>query len=137
MPDLDLDDLIFDPLFAATCGAVQVTRNVQTVDSTGRAVIAPTTYDITTNNYSTVVTPANGATLRQFPEMQRVEGSIQLITNFSLQVATDTTAADIVTFDGKQYTITNMMNYLPYGQGFVIAVGTMIQLLSNLEDIPC
>ncbi len=121
-PSLDLDEVLFSVEFAADPGTCTVLRQAQTVDSTGRASSTPAYTDISSYPWSSVVTSPSANKLMQYPELQRIAGSVQVITNFPLQVAAEGFAADVVNYLGVDYTVTDLTDYTQFGGGYVIAL---------------
>lgn len=116
MPFLDVSDVLADPDFADN--ALQVTRNALVVGTNGRGVVTPST-----QQFSGVVTQADGQTFERFPEASRVSGSITITTTFHLRQGGADIDADIVTDAyGKRYTVIGKSDYSRYGAGFIIAL---------------
>ena len=118
MPLLDVTDVLSDPDFADT---ITVTRQVETVDGHGRGQIGPQTF----SNVTAVVTAGQGDVLKYFPEMVNVRGAVLIHTTFRLISASETTQADLVTWEGRTYQITELNDWSTFGAGFIMAVGTL------------
>jgi hypothetical protein len=121
MPLLDVTEILDDPSFSAEPGTVQVVRNVETIDQFGRVQLSPTTIDISSPPYSTIVTPSKGADLVFMPDVGRVTGAIDVYSTFRLNVETDTTAPDTVVWESKLWTVRTVQDFSPFGRGFVAA----------------
>lgn len=122
MPLLDVTDVLFDPMFAANPGAVQLIRSTQTVNNYGETVLTTVTTDISTLPWTAVVVPADGDTLDLLPDTERAGGVIEVYTNFVVNVATDTTAPDLIAWEGKQWTVRLVHDYRQFGQGYTCAI---------------
>lgn len=121
MPFLDVSDVLCDPEFVdrkLTC-----TRQAQSVGSDGLAVNTPTV-----TPFFGVVTSNRGDVLQRLAEGSRIQGSITIHTRFLLQDGRNGSDADLVTWQGRQYTVTNVNDYSTYGAGFVDAECDLIPL---------
>ncbi|NTA27399.1 hypothetical protein [Allorhizobium ampelinum] len=123
MAGLDVSDLLSDPDF---CDDFTVTRSVETIGSNGRSTYVTSDFTLTG-----VVTGDGGAILRQFPEATNIGNSLMFHTVERLVLETDTTSADVVTWHGRTYKITNQRDYGNFGQGIYISVGTMIETVDE------
>ncbi len=121
MPFLDVTDVLLDPDFLDT--TLSVTRNAQTVTDGGIAVDAPTT-----TGFYGVVTSLNGSVLQRVAEGAHIEDTITIHTPFKLIAGQAGYDADVVNWQGLQWTVTNVNDYSTYGRGFVAATCTMKQL---------
>lgn len=110
MPLLDVTVAILDPMFL---DVLSLTRLAQSVGTNGRATNTPTTAPI----YG-VVTNDKGDMLNRTGDAGQVLGNITVHTLERLSAGTESTEADIVTWDGSDYTVDNVSNYSRYGQGF-------------------
>jgi hypothetical protein len=121
MPLLDVSDVLLDPLFMDL--TLSVTRNAQTVGNDGIAVISPTT-----TGFYGVVTSMNGSVLTRVAEGERISDTITIHTQFKLIDGQSGYDADVVNWQGLQWTVTNVNDYSTYGRGFVAATCTLKQL---------
>ena len=121
MPFLDVSDILADPDFA---DGFAVTRAVQTVSSAGLA-----TQTTTTTAASGVVQAGTGDVLNLLPESARVSGTIEIHTTFRLKLATGTGPADVVTWGGQDYLVTQLNDYSTFGAGYVMAICTLRPLV--------
>lgn len=112
MPRLDVSDA-FDPDFMDPLACV---RTAQTVGDNGRTIDTPTTIP-----FSGVVTNDDGDTLQRGSDSARVAASINVTSPFVLRIAGTDCDADVVQWDGRAYTVTNVKDYGTYGAGFAIA----------------
>lgn len=121
MPLLDVSDVLLDPDFMDS--SLACTRQDQTVNDDGLAVNAETV-----SPFSGVVTNNTGDILLRRAEGERIAGSITIHTKFRLCDGQDGRSADIVTWLGARYTVTNVANWSTYGAGFVMATCDLIPL---------
>ncbi len=122
---LDVTPVLRSAAFADT---IDVIRNTATVDDHGRNVITPKTIE----GVSAVVTRAGGNILRREIAGEHIEGSISVYTHFRLTDGRDAThrdlSADIVVYDGNQYTVTVVKDYSRWGEGYVNATCELLPL---------
>jgi hypothetical protein len=121
MARLDVSDVLLDPDFMDL--TLTVTRNAQTVGNDGIAVIAPTT-----TGFYGVVTSLNGSVLTRVAEGEHISDTITIHTQFKLIDGQSGYDADVVNWQGLQWTVTNVNDYSTYGLGFVQATCTLKQL---------
>jgi hypothetical protein len=121
MPLLDVSDVLLSPDFMDL--TLSVTRNAQTVDNDGIAVISPTT-----TGFYGVVTSLNGSVLTRVAEGERISDTITIHTQFKLIDGQSGYDADVVNWQGLQWTVTNVNDYSTYGVGFVQATCTLKQI---------
>ena len=122
MPFLDVTDVLSDPDFADT---VSVLRTATAVDIFGENLATSAT---TTSAVSAVVTPASSNDLKRLPDTARLEGAITLISTFRFTSGQPGFTADVVTWQGRQYTVMNLDDWSQFGAGFVRATATMLSL---------
>ncbi|CAD5276683.1 conserved hypothetical protein [Bosea sp. 62] len=121
MPLLDVSDVLSDPLFA---DAANVTRSVVDVDpQTGRSVKTETTTAI-----SVVVTSDKGRNLQRNPEAALSTGSIIMHSVFRFTEGGAGLDADVVTWNGRRYTVVTVDDYSRYGAGFTCATCRLLDL---------
>ncbi|NTG00106.1 hypothetical protein G6L30_08230 [Agrobacterium rhizogenes] len=118
MPLLDVTEILSDPDFADT---ITVTRSVEAGFDHGRPQITMQTF----TDIIAVVTAGQGDILKYFPEMANIQGAILIHTTFRLTSASDTTQADTVTWQGRDYQVTGLNDWSTFGAGFIMAVGTL------------
>lgn len=118
MPLLDVTEILSDPDFADT---ITVTRSIQSGFDHGRPIVTTQTF----LNVTAVVTAGQGDILKYFPEMANIQGAILIHTTFLLTSASETTQADIVTWQGRDYQVTGLNDWSTFGAGFIMAVGTL------------
>jgi hypothetical protein len=119
MPTLDVSSVLLSPEFCDT--RLKCIRSSQTVGDDGIAVNTTQT-----TRFSGVVTADSGLDLRRDPEGSRVTGTISIITMFFLQDGKSGEAADIVCWQGRQYTVIDVQDYSRYGRGFIEAKAELI-----------
>lgn len=121
MPLLDMSDVLSDPDFLDF--SLICTRNAQTVGSDGLAVIASKQMP-----FAGVVAATSGQDLRRRSDGEMNVGEISIITKFLLIDGRPGNTADVVTWNGNTYTVTNVEDYSKYGRGFVAATCDLVQL---------
>lgn len=121
MPFLDVSSVLTDPLFADL--SLRCIRSAQTVGDDGIAV--ETTQTIP---FAGVVTAVSGTVLEREAEGSRVSGSISIVTKFRLEDGKNTLAADVVSWCGKRYTVSDVQDYARYGAGFVQATCELLPI---------
>lgn len=114
MPLLDVTSVLYDPMFMDSSGTY--TRNVQTVGSNGRASLAPTTTQL-----FGVYTNKDGSLLTRGADSEYIIDSFTLHTQTKLTAGQTGDTADIVHWQGADYTVVRVANYSTYGAGFVMA----------------
>lgn len=117
MPSFDVSDA-FDPDFMER---LVCARQVQTVGSNGRAVNEEQKV-----RFMGVVTNDSGDNLQRGSDAARVAGYINIVTPFVLRMDSADFDADIVQWDGRCYTVTNVKDYSTYGRGFTIASASVM-----------
>lgn len=91
-------------------------RNAQTVGNDGIAVSAATNMP-----FSGVVTSDRGDVLVRMAEGSHVTGTIYVHSKFPLSSSAAGQDTDIVQWNGRQFTVTDVNNYSTYGAGFTCA----------------
>lgn len=112
MAALDMSDA-FDPEFM---DPLVCERNRQTVGVNGRAVDS-----VARVPFLGVVTNDTGDTLTRGTDSARVAAGINVTTSYQLRMDDAHHDADVVEWDGRRYTVTNVKGYGTYGSGFCIA----------------
>lgn len=112
---IDVTDILLDPDFADPITCV---RAIQGVDSQGIA----SNYEDTDTVFYGVVTSDTGDILDRFDGGDRVKGNIIIHTMYRLRVGgEEDEQADIVEWQGKRYTVSNVNDYSHFGKGFIAA----------------
>lgn len=119
---LDVTDVLLDPEFMDT--GLLCKRSIQSVGDNGRA-----TNTVTATPFSAVVTSDDGDLLVIVADGERKKGSIMLHTTFRLSAGDgEDNIADVITWQGKDYTVSKVNNYSNFGRGFVAASCDLLPL---------
>src|SRR5690348_2308285 len=110
MPLLDVSSVLDNPMFS---GSLTCTRNTQTVGNDGIAVNSAAD-----TPFTGVVTSDTGDVLMRLAEGSYIKGSITVHTRFKLLDGSTGQDADIVTWQGRKYTVSSVNDYSTYGAGF-------------------
>lgn len=113
MPLLDVSAVLLDPMFLDTSGTF--TRNTQTIGAHGRAALTPVTAPV----YG-VYTNKDGSLLTRGADGEHIVDSFTLHTQTRLTAGQTGQTADIVHWQGADYTVERVANYSTYGAGFVM-----------------
>jgi hypothetical protein len=124
MPFLDLSEVFFDPDFLDT--TLTCTRNLQGVGQDGVAF-----NQASTNPFNAIVTSDSGAVLKRVADGSHIVDTIMVHTLTRLIDGQSGYDADVITWSGANWTVTNVMNYSTYGPGFVCAICTLVQLAGS------
>ena len=120
MPFLDVTRVLSNPRFA---DAATVTRTTVAVGpQTGRTVETTTETAI-----SVVVTSDKGRNLQRNPEAAISTGSILMHSTFRFTEGGEGLDADIVTWNGRRYTVVTVDDYSRYGAGFTCATCRLLE----------
>ena len=111
---IDVSELLSDPDFL-NYGLV-CERNLLEIGVDG--VARKTTKLI---KFNAVVTPDTGEILDRTGEGERIKGRITIHTSFRLLDGAEGGTADIVRWDSKRFTVSNISNNMNWGRGFVSA----------------
>ncbi|MCY1459295.1 hypothetical protein D9M71_767610 [compost metagenome] len=99
-------------------------RSTQTVGDNGRA-----TNVVTSTPFVGVVTSDKGDILERLAGGERKTGSITIHTIFRLTAGSgEDSIADIITWQGRDYTVANVNDYSHFGRGFVAASCDLLPL---------
>lgn len=120
-PWLDVSDVILDPMF--NDNTMTYTRLAQTVGADGLSVETPTT-----SGFNGVVTSVSGSVLHRVAEGEHITDTVLIHTMTRLTDGQMNYTADIVTWSGVTWTVTNVNSYSQYGAGFIAATCTLIPL---------
>lgn len=121
MPLLDVSDVLSDPMFA---DAAVLIRTMVTVDpATGRTISAQVETTI-----SVVVTSDKGQNLRRMPDAAASEGSIIVHSTVTFTEGGDGRDADIIRWQGRDWTVVTVDDYSRYGAGFTVATCRLLTL---------
>jgi galactose-6-phosphate isomerase len=117
---------VLDPDFVVSeddVRALQYTRNVQSVGQNGRTIVTPMT-----DTFAGTVLNEKGRLLTRESDGTRIKSNIVIFSRFRLQAGDDTHAADIVTWESRQYTVMAVKSYASWGRGYVKAICELIPL---------
>ena len=114
MPLLDVSEVLFDPDFADD--TLICRRSTQTIDVHGRPQF--TSADET---FTGVVVPTKSLLLERLAESEVQRGSVTCITTYRLTTGGGSTEADILVWQGTEYTVVNTDDWSTYGAGFIAA----------------
>lgn len=118
---LDVSEVLLDPDFLDTGLVCQ--RSAQTIGGNGRA-----TNTTTSTPFAGVVTSDKGDLLERLAGGERKKGSITIHTRFALSAGGLDQSADIVTWRGRDYTVSNVNDYAHFGRGFYVATCDLLPL---------
>ena len=121
MPDLDVSDVLSDPLFADS--AIVIRTAVSVDQATGRTVKAPVETPI-----SIVVTSDKGQNLRRTPDAAISTGSIIVHSVFRFTEGGNGVDADVLRWNGQDWTVVTVDDYSRYGAGFTAATCRLLEL---------
>lgn len=122
MAQLDVTDVLLDPDFMDT--GLVCKRFVQNVNDRGRAENTQTSM-----TFAAVVTSDKGDILERIAGGERKKGSITIHTMFRLTAGDgEDSIADVVTWQGRDYTVANVNDYSHFGRGFVSASCDLVPL---------
>ncbi|WP_407733283.1 hypothetical protein [Pseudomonas citronellolis] len=122
MAQLDVTEVLLDPDFMDT--GLVCKRSTQTVGDNGRADNA-----VTSIPFAGVVTSDKGDILERLAGGERKKGSITIHTMFRLTAGSgEDSIADIVTWQGRDYTVASVNDYNHFGRGFVAASCDLLPL---------
>lgn len=121
MARLDVTEILTDPDFVDR--GLICERSIQSVGTDGLAV--NTTKSI---KFMGVVTSDSGDILERMPGVERIKGSITIHSKFRLNDGAPGQTADVVQWQGRRYTVSNVNDYSHFGRGFVTATCDLIPL---------
>nr|WP_245201839.1 hypothetical protein [Acinetobacter nosocomialis] len=76
----------------------------------------------TSTPFNGVVTTNNGINMDRRPDGTLIKGAINIHTQFALIAGDKITKADEITWKGKTYIVSQVLENLHYGQGFIKAI---------------
>lgn len=114
-PLLDVTEVLIDPMFQDT--EILYTRVTETVDNNGLAQ-----HTSTTTQFAGVVVQNGGDQLKRLEDGSRHTDSIDIYTRTNLISGEQGWTADIVTWQGRQYTVMKVLDWSTYGTGFRHAI---------------
>lgn len=113
---IDVNELLYDPDFVSEAGALFYVRNVASIGEDGIVTTTPQRHA-----FEGAVYPDRPANLDFYPEASRVASRIKIVTFTRLQTMTDTTQADTIQWESKEFLVRAIEDYTNYGGGFVVA----------------
>lgn len=107
---LDVSFMVCDPMLA---DKFTVSRRLEAVDTNGRS-------QLTTSTFAAVgvVTQQSPGMLMRMPEGQVVPRRITVITRADVRSAVQGQQPDLITWDGTDYLVTEVLPYTKFGRGF-------------------
>lgn len=127
MPLLDVTEVLLDPDFMDT--SLICRRNTQTIDNDGF-----THNDSVTLPFAGVVTVDRSLEARRMEAGQNIAGAILIVTQFRLTQGQPGVDADVVTYNGRDYRVTFVDQYVRYGAGFVQAHCELLPFDGGVPD---
>ncbi|NNP67546.1 hypothetical protein [Acinetobacter sp. Ac_5812] len=115
MARLDVSDVLLDPDFMDI--GIACNRTAVIVGNNGRSQET-----ITTTTFAGVVTTNSGLNMDRRPDGTLIKGAINIHTKFALSSGNTETKADEILWQGKTYIVSQVLDNLHYGQGFVKAI---------------
>lgn len=129
MANLDIRELLSDP---DLCDKFTYLKRVELVDPKGEGQLFPRGRQ----GYGSVQ-PASGNTLKQLPNLTNVSGVIEIWTRAPLQLATETTQADVIYWKGDRYLVAEKLDdWQHFGAGMCHAVCTLMNLEPDDDATP-
>lgn len=113
MADLDVTEILDDPDFADT---LTCERRTQTVGANGLATVTTASF-----TFPAVVTQGGGDQVNRRAEGAYITGSITVHSVFPLNEGSPGQDADVVTWQGRRYTVTTVASWSNFGAGFTAA----------------
>jgi len=80
------------------------------------------------------VQPSTDASLERTPTGERIAGQIRVITKFRLLAGEDGITADVLRWQGRRYTVTDVSDYSHFGRGFVHAICDLMPLSGGTRN---
>ena len=121
MARLDVTEILTDPDFVDTTLVCE--RATQTIGTNG---IAVNTAQLL--KFAGVVTSDQGDILERLEGVERIKGSITIHSRFRLKDGSPGQTADIIRWQGRRYTVSNVNDYSHFGRGFIVASCDLIPL---------
>lgn len=115
MPGLDVSDVLLDPDFMSK--DIDCKRTAVVPGNNGR----PQT-TITNSKFNGVVTSNDGFKLDRRPDGTVIKGAINIHTRFVLTEGDASHQADEITWQGREYIVSQTLPNTQYGRGFIKAI---------------
>lgn len=134
MPDIDVTDILDDPLVAGE--GFWVYRRSQTVGDNGRAVLAGAWLPAIGS-----VTPTGDQSLTRADAFQTQARTIDVVTTFRLRGVSRTERGveyqpDMVFWDGDFFVVKDLSDYSRYGAGMMEAECTSVDYKDRPAELP-
>jgi hypothetical protein len=127
VPTLDVSEA-FDPSFMDD---FIIVRRVQGISQYGRPVLAEKQFAATG-----VVVPTSPTDLQRLPEMQYMNKSITIYTQWKLQGPAPGYQPDEVLWHGSQFLVRSLDDYSGYGRGFLQVICISIDAVDPAPAMP-
>lgn len=115
MARLDVSDVLLDPDFMDT--DIVCNRTAVIAGGNGRSQES-----ITSTTFAGVVTTNSGLNMDRRPDGTLIKGAINIHTKFALTQGDTNNKADEIVWQGKTYIVSQVLDNLHYGRGFVKAI---------------
>ncbi|WP_179995590.1 hypothetical protein [Acinetobacter sp. YH16053] len=115
MATLDVSRVLLDPKFASR--GIVCHRTKVDVGANGRSQKTETTH-----TFSGVVTTNDGSKMDRRPDGTLIKGAINIHTRFALSSGDAGYQADEITWKGRRYIVSQVLDNTQYGRGFVKAI---------------
>ena len=115
MAGLDVSDVLLDPDFMSR--GLTCTRTAVVVGNNGRSQKT-----VTSHTFSGVVTTNNGFKMDRRDDGTLIKGAINIHTQFVLSAGDAKSQADEIQWRGKTYIVSQVLENLHYGKGFIKAI---------------
>ena len=115
MANLDVSDVLLDPDFMSR--GLTCTRTAVVVGDNGRSQKT-----VTLHTFSGVVTTNNGFNMDRRDDGTLIKGAINIHTQFVLSAGDAKSQADEIQWRGKTYIVSQVLENLHYGKGFIKAI---------------
>lgn len=118
MPNLDVSDVLLDPDFISK--GLLCKRTEVVIGDNGRPQST-----VTMHTFNAVVTTNDGDKLDRKPDGTMIKGAINIHTRFVLSEGDADHQADEITWQGREYIISQVLSNTHYGRGFIKAIGIL------------
>jgi len=112
---LDVSDVLLDPDFMDT--DIVCNRTAVIAGGNGRSQESTTS-----TTFAGVVTTNSGLNMDRRPDGTLIKGAINIHTKFALTQGGTNNKADEIVWQGKTYIVSQVLDNLHYGRGFVKAI---------------
>lgn len=115
MPDLDVSDVLLDPVLASR---FTVNRRTETMAGNGRPVVTLKSIQ----NVVGIITSASPDDLERLDDHQRMGRNLVVVTKFRLIGPAPGKQPDTIEWQGNTFIVKEIDPYSQYGQGFIQAI---------------